>query len=131
MHSLYENETAYDRYKIRPRVLRDISKLDTSTTIFGTKVSFPFGFSPTAMKQLAHPDGEVATSKATAAFQVPMGLSNYATIDLEKVISHGRGNPYCMQMSLLKNKDVMIKLIKRAESKCFLGEKETITILRI
>ncbi|KAG5801746.1 hypothetical protein H9Q74_013678 [Fusarium xylarioides] len=117
--TLHENETAYDRYRIRPRVLRDISKLDTSTTIFGTKVSFPLGFSPTAMQQLAHPDGEVGTSKATAAFQVPMGLSNYATMDLEQVVSHGKGNPYCMQMSLLKNKEAMIKLIKRAEKAGF------------
>lgn len=69
------------------------------------------------MQQLAHPDGEVATSKATANFKVPMGLSNYSTIDLERVISHGQGNPYAMQMSLLKNKDAMIKLIRRAESK--------------
>ncbi|KAG5655272.1 hypothetical protein KAF25_010424 [Fusarium avenaceum] len=117
--TLHENETAYDRYRIRPRVMRDISKLDTSTSIFGTKVSFPFGFSPTAMQQMAHPDGEVGTSKATAAFQVPMGLSNYATMDLEQVISHGKGNPYCMQMSLLKNKEAMIKLIKRAEKAGF------------
>jgi (S)-2-hydroxy-acid oxidase len=125
MSSLHENETAYDRYRIRPRVLRDISKLDTSTSIFGTKVSFPFGFSPTAMQQMAHPDGEVGTSKATAAFQVPMGLSNYATMDLEQVISHGKGNPYCMQMSLLKNKEAMIKLIKRAESKWSLSNITT------
>lgn len=69
------------------------------------------------MQQLAHPDGEVGTSKATAAFQVPMGLSNYATMDLEQVASHGKGNPYIMQMSLLKNKEAMIKLMKRAESK--------------
>ncbi|KAJ2983200.1 hypothetical protein NQ176_g871 [Zarea fungicola] len=117
--TLRENETAYDRYRIRPRVLRDTSQLDTSTTIFGTKVAFPFGFSPTAMQQLAHPDGEVATSKATANFKVPMGLSNYSTIDLERVISHGQGNPYAMQMSLLKNKDAMIKLIRRAETAGF------------
>ncbi|KAL6357093.1 hypothetical protein LRP88_10711 [Fusarium phalaenopsidis] len=117
--TLHENESAYDRYRIRPRVLRDISVIDTSTTIFGTKVKFPFGFSPTAMQQLAHPDGEEGTAKATATVGVPMGLSNYSTIELEKVISHGKGNPYMMQMSLLKNKDAMIKMIKRAEKAGF------------
>lgn len=45
-NNLRENESAYDRYMIRPRVLRDLSKLDTSTSIVGCKVKFPFGFSP-------------------------------------------------------------------------------------
>lgn len=114
MHRLRENES-YDRYMIRPRVLRNLSSLDTSTTIFGQKVKFPFGFSPTAMQTLAHPDGEEGTSKACANFDTLMGLSNYSTKELEKVIAHGSGNPYVMQMSLLKKKDAMIQMIKRAE----------------
>ncbi|RHZ60126.1 alpha-hydroxy acid oxidase [Aspergillus thermomutatus] len=117
--TLKENQSAYDRYLIRPRVLRDISQLDTTTTIFGTQVKFPFGFSPTAMQALAHPDGEVGTSKAAAACGILMGLSNYSTIALEKVIAHAKGNPYVMQMSLLKNKDAMIQMIQRAEAAGF------------
>uniref|UniRef100_A0A0B7K771 FMN hydroxy acid dehydrogenase domain-containing protein n=1 Tax=Bionectria ochroleuca TaxID=29856 RepID=A0A0B7K771_BIOOC len=117
--TLRENESAYDRYRIRPQVLRDLSNLDPSTTIFGSEVKFPFGFSPTAMQGLAHPDGEVATSKATASVNVPMGLSNYASKPLEEVASHGTGNPYMMQMSLLKDKKVMINVLKRAEAAGF------------
>ncbi|KAH7019856.1 FMN-dependent dehydrogenase [Ilyonectria destructans] len=117
--TLRENEAAYDRYKIRPRVLRDLTGLDASTTIFGTKVTFPFGFSPSAMQALAHPDGEVGTSKAAAAVGVPMGLSNYSTMALEDVISHAKGNPYAMQISMLKNKEATIQLIKRAEKAGF------------
>jgi diketogulonate reductase-like aldo/keto reductase len=44
-----------------------------------------------------------------------MGLSNYTTKDLERVISHGSGNPYVMQISLLKNKEAMVRMSKRAE----------------
>jgi (S)-2-hydroxy-acid oxidase len=117
---LRENESSYDRYKIRPRVLRNISKLDTSTTIFGTPVKFPFGFSPTAMQCLAHPDGEVATSRAAAGAVIPMGLSCYSTTCLEDVIAESKGNPYAMQISLLKNKDAMIQLARRAEGSCIL-----------
>ncbi|KAJ5589210.1 Aldolase-type TIM barrel [Penicillium hordei] len=118
-NGLRENESAYDRYMIRPRVLRDLSKLDTSTSIVGCKVKFPFGFSPTAMQTLAHPDGEEGTSKACAKLNTLMGLSNYSTKELEKVISHSTGNPYVMQMSLLKNKKAMIQMIKRAEAAGF------------
>jgi L-lactate dehydrogenase (FMN-dependent) and related alpha-hydroxy acid dehydrogenases len=112
-----ENQSAYDRYLIQPRVLRDITNLDTTTIIFGIKVKFPFGFSPTAMQALAHPEGEVATSKAAASCGILMGLSNYSTIPLEKVIANGKYNPYVMQMSLLKNKAAMIQMVKRAEGK--------------
>lgn len=67
------------------------------------------------MQTLAHPDGEIGTSKACAANNTLMGLSNYSCIELEKVILHGSGNPYVIQMSLLKNKAAMIQMIKRAE----------------
>lgn len=67
------------------------------------------------MQAMAHPDGEVATSRAAAAAGVPMGLSCYSTIALEEVIAQSSGNPYGMQLSLLKNKDAMITMVKRAE----------------
>lgn len=114
-YRLRSNESAYDRYMIRPRVLRDLSNLDTSTTLFGRKVRFPFGYSPTAFQTLAHPEGELATSKACAESDTLMSLSTYSTLDLEQVISHRKQNPYAMQMSLLKNKLAMIRLTKRAE----------------
>ncbi|KAH7157311.1 FMN-dependent dehydrogenase [Dactylonectria estremocensis] len=117
--SLRDNESAYDRYRIRPRVLKNVSNLNPSTSFLGVKVKFPFGFSPTAMQAMAHPDGEVGTSKAAAAMGVPMGLSCYSTIALEEVIAHSSGNPYGMQLSLLKNKDAMITMVKRAEAAGF------------
>ena len=51
------------RYHILPRVLCDISQLDTSTTLLGEKVNFPLGATPTAMNCLCHPDGELGVSK--------------------------------------------------------------------
>lgn len=113
--TLRDNENAYDRYKIRPRVLRNVSNLDPTTKVFGTTVAFPLALSPLAMQGLAHPDGEIATSRAAAAMNIPMGLSTYATSNLEDVIAQGSGNPYAMQLSLLKNKDAMARMIQRAE----------------
>ncbi|KAF2454473.1 FMN-dependent dehydrogenase family protein [Lineolata rhizophorae] len=115
-NSLRENEKAYDRYRIRPRVLRNISQIDTSTTIFGTNVSFPLGFSPAAMHKLAHPDGEVGTSRAAAAANIPMGLSAYSTDSLEDVISQGTGNPYAMQVSIMKEREITTRVLQRAEA---------------
>ncbi|KAL4736094.1 FMN-dependent dehydrogenase [Aspergillus similis] len=118
-HSLHSNSSAYARYLLRPRVLRDVSNLDTSTRVLGKTVKFPFGFSPTAMQTLAHPEGEIATSKACNASNVLMGLSNYSTIALEKVILGRENTPHVMQISLLKNKAAMVQMIRRAEAAGF------------
>ncbi|KAH7171230.1 FMN-dependent dehydrogenase family protein [Dactylonectria macrodidyma] len=115
MLTLRDNETAFDRFKIRPRILRDVSNIDPSTTVCGRKVAFPFGFSPAAAHKIAHVDGEVGTSRAAAAQNIPMGLSAYATTSLEDVISVGRDNPYFMQINFLMDKKLMKSLLHRAE----------------
>lgn len=78
-------------------------------------MKFPFGFSPTAMQGLAHPDGEIATARASAKLNIPMGLSSYSSKKLEDVAAQATESPFVMQLSLLKNKDTMIKLLKRTE----------------
>ncbi|KAJ4993811.1 2-hydroxy-acid oxidase [Stagonosporopsis vannaccii] len=116
MITLRENVTAYDRYKIRPRILRNVSNVDTSAEIFGRKITFPCGFSPSAMHCLAHKDGELATSRAAAKIKIPMALSSYSTTSLEDVIAQGTGNPYMMQMCIVKDRNITMQLLKRAES---------------
>ncbi|KAJ5673783.1 hypothetical protein N7462_009222 [Penicillium macrosclerotiorum] len=113
--TLRENESAYDRYKIRPRILVNVDKIDTSTEILNTKVSLPFGFSPAASHKLAHPDGELATSRAAAKHGICMGLSSYSTYPLEDVAAQGLGNPYVMQMCVLKDRSITVQLLERAE----------------
>ena len=51
------------RYRFRPRVLRDVSLLDTRVQLYGEWVEFPICVAPTAMQRMAHPDGEEATAK--------------------------------------------------------------------
>ncbi|OBT84467.1 hypothetical protein VE02_06428 [Pseudogymnoascus sp. 03VT05] len=116
MITLRENEESYDRYRILPRVLRNVSNLDTSSTIFGQKVTFPLGLSPSAMHKLAHPIGEIGTSKAAANMGISMCLSSYATTSLERVIAESKGNPYMMQMCVVKDRNITLQLLKRAES---------------
>ena len=53
----------YYRYRILPRVLRDVSSVDTSATLLGHKVPFPIGVSPTGLHFAVDPDAEVATGK--------------------------------------------------------------------
>lgn len=59
--TLRENEQAYRRVQLRPRILRDVSRIKFDTKWLGNPVSMPIGIAPTAMQCMAHPDGELAT----------------------------------------------------------------------
>lgn len=69
------------------------------------------------MHRLAHPDGEIATSRAAAKNGIAMGLSAWSTSPMEDVIAQGSGNPYAFQVTLLKDRSIALKMLKRAESK--------------
>lgn len=53
----------YNRWLIKPRMLRDVSNRNLSVVVLGKPVAFPVGVSPTAMQRLAHPDGECANAR--------------------------------------------------------------------
>jgi len=114
--SLRDNEEAFNRYKIKPRILVNVDKIDMSSEIFGHTVSMPLGFSPAAMHRLAHPEGEIAVSKAAANFNVCMALSSYATESIENVTAQGTGNPYVMQLCVLRDRQTTTQLLRRAEA---------------
>lgn len=116
-NSLRDNEEAFNRYKIRPRILVNVANVDTSSTIFGEKVSLPLGFAPVATHKLAHPDGEVGTSRAAAKHGICMGLSSSPTASLEEVAVERRGNPMAMQMCILQDRRITERVVKRAEGK--------------
>lgn len=117
--TLRENSIAYEKYRIRPRVLRDVSKVDTSREIFGCKNSIPLGVAPTAMQCLAHSDGEVGTARACKNAGVVMGLSSFATKTLEEVAEASEGNPNVLQLYLFEDKEHSRKLIQRAKKAGF------------
>ena len=114
--TLLENINAYQKYRIRPRVLRDISNIDTSVDIFGHKNSIPLGVAPTAMQCLAHPDGEAATARACRKAGVVMGLSSFSTTSLEDVAKENGHNPHILQLYLFEDREHSRKLIKRAKA---------------
>lgn len=79
------------------------------------QTALPFGFSPSAFQCLAHPDGELATSRAAAKAGIPMTLSTYSTTAVEDVVAQGKGNPYAMQLSIMKSREANLSIIRRAE----------------
>jgi isopentenyl diphosphate isomerase/L-lactate dehydrogenase-like FMN-dependent dehydrogenase len=83
--TLAENEEAWRRRRLRPRVLVDVSAVDPATTMLGTRVSMPVAVAPMAGHGLAHADAEAATARAAAAAGVPFTLSTMSTRSIEDV----------------------------------------------
>ncbi|KAK5059681.1 hypothetical protein LTR84_009564 [Exophiala bonariae] len=83
------------------------------------QVTFPLGFSPSAMQKLAHGDGELGTSRAAASMNVAMCLSSYSNTALEDVIKVGASNPYIIQMCVVRNRNITAQLLRRAEDAGF------------
>jgi (S)-2-hydroxy-acid oxidase len=117
--TLRENNTAYNKYRIRPRVLRDVSRVDSTVTLFGHKNSIPVGVAPTAMQRLAHSDGELGTARACEKANVAMGLSSFATYSLEEVAEASGGIPNVLQLYLFEEREHSKKLIQRAKQAGF------------
>ena len=83
--TLADNDAAWRRFRIRPRVLVDVSAIDTSTTLLGRPSSMPVAVAPMAVHGVAHPDGEVATARAAATAGIPFALSTTSSRSIEEV----------------------------------------------
>jgi 4-hydroxymandelate oxidase len=77
--TLRENVAAFERRKLRPRVLVDVGDVTTATTVLGAEIALPVLIAPLAVQRMAHPDGEEATARAAAAANTVMCLSSAAT----------------------------------------------------
>ncbi|KAH7547047.1 hypothetical protein FEM48_Zijuj01G0265700 [Ziziphus jujuba var. spinosa] len=91
-YTLKQNVEAFQRITIRPRILVDVSRIDMSTTVLGHEISAPIMVAPTAMHQLAHSEGEVATARGAAACNTIMILSYNSTCTVEEVASSCNAN---------------------------------------
>jgi (S)-2-hydroxy-acid oxidase len=104
---------------VRPRVLVDVSKVDTSTTVFGRRIALPLCVSPAGCQAMAHPDGELATSRACARKGVAMGISSFANYRIQEIREAGWGiDPdirHAMQMYTFNDRDLELSIIMEAE----------------
>ncbi|KAB7500165.1 Peroxisomal (S)-2-hydroxy-acid oxidase GLO1 [Armadillidium nasatum] len=116
-HTLKENNDAIQRWKIRPRILVDVSKIDCSTRILGYPIRVPFGVAPTAMQRMAHPDGECANARAAARMGTVFTLSTIATSSIEQISSIE--GLHFFQLYIYKDRAITKQLVKRAEKAGF------------
>lgn len=116
--TLRANSLAFQKYRLRPRVLRPVSAVSTSTVCFGREIAFPLCVSPAGIQAIAHPEGELATSRACAARGVNMAISTFANYAVEEVRAAGVAvDPrvrHAMQSYTMRDRVLQRRMLERA-----------------
>jgi 4-hydroxymandelate oxidase len=113
--TLRDNRSRFDEIRLKPRVLRDVSALDTSTTLFGQRLEYPILLAPTAYHKITHPEGEIATARGAGAAHATMCVSSFATTSVEDVAKAATG-PLWFQLYVQPDRGFTKALVQRAEA---------------
>ncbi|WP_164008911.1 alpha-hydroxy acid oxidase [Pyxidicoccus trucidator] len=110
--TLADNTVAWARVRLRPRVLRDVSSVSTTTELLGTPLASPVLVAPTAFHSLAHPEAELATAKGTREAGSLLVLSSRASRRVEDVAA--QAGPWWLQVYVFKDRKLTRALVERA-----------------
>ena len=113
-HVLRDTVAAWDAFRLRPRVLTDVSRIDLSTSILGRPAALPVGIAPAAMHGLAHRDGELATARGAAAAGAIHVVSTVASHTIEAVAEAAPGGRRWFQLYVQRDRSVTRDLVQRA-----------------
>ncbi|HWI74970.1 MAG TPA: lactate 2-monooxygenase [Baekduia sp.] len=112
-----ENLEALARWRIVPRVLRDVSVRDLTTTVLGTSMPAPLLLAPVGVQSIVHPEGELAVARAAGGLGVPMVASTASSFTLEEIAQAGGADaPRWFQLYWPKSDDLAASFVRRAEA---------------
>ena len=121
--TLRDNRAAFERLRLRPRILVDVSNRNMNVTVLGQSLAIPVLIAPMAFQRLAHSQGELATAEAAARMGTVMVLSTLSTQPLEAVaeISQASGNAPCpwFQLYVHRDRGLTKSLVERASAAGF------------
>ncbi|WP_379544308.1 L-lactate dehydrogenase [Psychrobacter sp. R86515] len=111
--TLQANTADFKRYTLRQRVMRDVSAVDTSTTLFGESLSMPLALAPVGMAGLFARRGEVQAARAAEKNGIPFTLSTVAICSSEEVQS-ATNQPFWFQLYMLRDRALVLDMLNRA-----------------
>lgn len=112
--SVERNRRAFESIALRPRVLRDVSHPDLSTTVLGNKVSLPVLLAPSGHHTRAHPEGETASFRAAAACGTIMAVSANSSIAFEELAKTATGDLW-LQLYPFRDREMTRSWLNRAK----------------
>ena len=113
--SVERNRRAYESWALRPRVLRDVSALDLSTTVLGKKTNLPVLIAPCGGHKKAHPEGEFATYRAATSCGTIFAVSANASADFEELARAASGRLW-LQLYPFRDRATTRDWLKRAKA---------------
>jgi 4-hydroxymandelate oxidase len=122
-----ENRRAFDRWVLRPRVLRGIGAADPGIELFGERVSMPVLVAPWAYQRVAHPDGELATARAAARAGTVMCVSTTASDILEEIAAASDG-PKWWQLYVFTDRGYTAEMLERVVAAGFAAVAWTVDL---
>jgi lactate 2-monooxygenase len=114
-HTMAANRAAFERYRIVPRMLRDVAVRDLSIELLGTKMPAPLLLAPIGVQKVVHEDGELATARAAAALGAPMIASTNSHFTLEEIAEAGGEAPRWFQLYWPNDRRLAESFVSRAE----------------
>jgi lactate 2-monooxygenase len=114
--TLAANRAAFDRWRIVPRMLRDVSVRDTSVELFGRRLESPFLLAPIGVLELAHRDADLAVARAARETQTPMIFSNQASWPMDRLAGELGQSPHWFQLYWSRSDDLVSSFAQRAEA---------------
>ena len=118
-HTVRYNREAFGRWRLRPRMLVDVSGVTTATTVLGDEIAVPVLTSPVAYQRVAHPDGEAAVARAAAAAGTIMCLSTFSTTSPAEVAEAAPGGRRWFQLYWHPDRGVTRSLLDLARETGF------------
>jgi L-lactate dehydrogenase (cytochrome) len=110
-----DNQDAFNRIKLKQRVMVDMSNRSLQTTMLGKPVSMPLGLAPVGLTGMQWVNGEVHAAKAAEQFGVPFCLSTMSICSIEEV-AEDVSQPFWFQLYIMRDREFIKKLILRAKA---------------
>ncbi|MBN9612711.1 MAG: alpha-hydroxy-acid oxidizing protein [Actinobacteria bacterium] len=117
--SLARARQAFEDVEFHPSILRDVSQVDTTATVFGGASAMPFGIAPTGFTRLMQTEGELAGASAAAAAGIPFTLSTLGTTSIEGVRAANPEGRNWFQLYVMRQREISYGLVERAAAAGF------------
>ena len=111
------NLEAFERRRIRPRMLAGNAERDLSVEVLGTRSPAPFLLAPIGVLSIAHPEGEVACARAAASLGIPFCLSSAASSSIEQIAEAMGDAPRWFQLYWINDREIVASLLRRASTR--------------
>jgi (S)-mandelate dehydrogenase len=113
--TLLDNTAAFRRMRLLPKILNDVSAIDTGVELLGARSALPLAIAPTGAVGFGRRGGDVAIARAAVAAGIPYTLSSTATASIERIAAAAPGRLW-FQAYILRNKPFLANLIERARA---------------